>query len=315
MENPLTMTLRPIRAYREINRDLGELRDARRTEDEAARLELARRAHVFTKRSRKVVDETMNLSAVLMRAGEVDEATRLLAEVDREVETEKAALLESVNEVRSREVVTRHKMTRLRMAKMLLTAILGASLMMFSAFGFALAKFLAPAPAQGAQNHVSLTTRGAPKAERAALNNIRHIHFAGMKIALTPEQMAEFERLTASGAGDDELQEFLRKVLSPDLAKRIVAAAAPVTGAVDDLLAETKKTVKASDQSASTSPEDKESPKKTKEESDDGTGGDGGDNDEKNCKDDSGEGEGEDETSLGAPGPGCIPVVNEESPI
>lgn len=308
------MTLRPIRAYREINRDLGELREARRTEDEVARLELTRRAHVFTKRSRKVVDETMNLSAVLMRAGEVDEATRLLAEVDREVETEKAALLESVNEVRSREVVTRHKMSRLRMAKMLLTAVLGASLMMFSAFGFALAKFLAPAPAQGAQNRV-MTTHDAPKGERSALNNIKHIHFAGMKIALTPEQMAEYERLTASGAGDDELQEFLRKVLSSDLAKQIVAAAAPVTDAAEDLLADAKKTVKT--QSTSTSPQEKESSKKTKEDPDEGSaGGDGengGENDEKRCKDDSGEGE--DETTLGAPGPGCIPVVNEESPI
>lgn len=312
------MTLRPIRAFKEINRDLTQLRDAQQTSEAAARLELARRTHTFTARSKKVVDETMSLSAVLMRAGEVDEATRLLAEVDREVETEKAALMETVHEVKSRAVVTRQKMTRLRMAKMMLTTVLGASLMMFSAFGVVLAKYLAPSPAQGAQGQITAPSDVAPSGQRATLNRIKHIHFAGMKIALTPEQMEKYERLTAAGANDEELKEFLRKVLSPDLADRIALAASKVTKRADGILQDTKKTVRSAGQAASASPSENQSSEKkdTKQSSDDeGDDGDKGDEKkEKNCEGGSGDDEGEN-TNLGAPSPGCIPVINEESPL
>lgn len=313
------MTLRPIRAFREINRDLTQLRDAQQTSEAAARLELAKRTHTFTARSKKVVDETMSLSAVLMRAGEVDEATRLLAEVDREVETEKAALMESVHEVKSRAVVTRQKMTRLRMAKMMLSAVLGASLMMFSAFGVVLAKYLAPSPAQGAQGQISVPTDVAPSGQQATLNRIKHIHFAGMKIALTPEQMKRYEQLTAAGANDEELKEFLRKVLSPDLADRIVLAASTVTESADGILQDTKKTVRSAGQTASSSSSESDTSsdkKDTKQSSDDEVNDDnkGDEKKDKSCEDGSGDDEG-DNANLGAPGPGCIPVINEESPI
>jgi len=201
----------------------------------------------------------------------------------------------------------------------MLTAVLGASLMMFSAFGVVLAKYLAPSPAQGAQGHVTVPTDVAPNGQRATLNRTKHIHFAGMKIALTPEQMKRYEQLFAAGANDEELKEFLRKVLSPDLADRIILAASKVTDSADGILQDTKKTVRSAGQAASSSPaeSDPSSEKKdTKQSSDDeGDDGDKGDEKkEKDCEDGSGDEEG-DNTDLGAPGPGCIPVINEESPL
>ncbi|HEU4481210.1 MAG TPA: hypothetical protein VFS18_04935, partial [Actinomycetota bacterium] len=110
------MRFRPIRDLRELNRTLDELRCAHEAAEESARFELARSATRFSRRSREVVDSTMNLSAVLMRAGEVAEANRLLAEAHREVATEEAALLETVHYVEAEGAVRREKMTRLRLA-------------------------------------------------------------------------------------------------------------------------------------------------------------------------------------------------------
>ncbi|MBA2725376.1 MAG: hypothetical protein H0U53_05250, partial [Actinobacteria bacterium] len=74
------MELRPLRAFRQADRNLKEELHAERAASEAARFEITRSATQFSRRSKEVVDGTINLSAVLMRAGEVDEANRLLAE-------------------------------------------------------------------------------------------------------------------------------------------------------------------------------------------------------------------------------------------
>lgn len=311
------MTLRPIRAYREISDDLSRLRAEQRTADADARRELLARANLFSMRSKKVVDETMTLSAVLMRAGEVDEANRLLAEVDREVAEQKVALIESVNEVKTRQVAARERMTRLKMARMLLTAILGASLMMFSAFGVALAKFFAPAPAQGAQEHSIPAPRGFG-GHRSDDQRMKHIRFAGVKIALTSDQLEEFKRLTAAGADDDALSQFLAQVLSKDVADKILATAAPATDLAAGLVGTAKKaaeqsTTSGSGQQTSASEKkqsDKSSSASENEEEQSGTEGSGGE--EEGCEPDEGEG---DTNTLGGPGGTCIPVVNKESPV
>lgn len=311
-----SMTLRPIRAYREISKDLSELRAEQLVVETDARLELAQRASLFSRRSQKVVDETMSLSAVLIRAGEVDEAHRLLAEVDREVAEGKVALLESVNEVKTRQVVTRKKMTRLRMARLMLTAVLGASMMMFSAFGVALAKFLAPAPAQGAQAETIErfdSSHPGPVAE----TGVRHIRFAGMKIPLTSIQLAEYERLTAAGADDTEISEFLKKVLPKDLADKILTIAAPVTDQASEVLGAVKKSVRSTTANTSGS-QSSGSEKKTENRSpsgdDDGDEDDprNGGHDDEDC--DPGSDDEQGDSSMTVHG-GCIPIVNEESPV
>lgn len=308
------MTLRPLRAYREISHDLTRLRAEQQTAEEDARRELAAKASLFTLRSKKVVDETMTLSAVLMRAGEVDEANRLLAEVDREVASEKVALIESVNEVKTRQVLTRQKMTRLKLARMLLTAIIGASLMMFSAFGVALAKFLAPAPAQGAQQH-SVDAPRAFGGNDDVRNKLKHIRFAGVKIALTHEQLEEFKRLTAAGADDRVIGEFLAQLLSKDVADKILATAAPATDQALGLIGTVKKAAEKTTSSGTSqgSPSEKKqsgkSPGAPEDEGESSSGGSGGE--EEGCEPDEGDG---DTNTLG-PGGTCIPVVNKESPV
>src|SRR5688500_15840653 len=96
--NPLDMQF--IRDLREATGALKELvaDDARHEED--AKLELTVSAQRFSQETREVVDDKLSFSATLMRAGEVDAATRLLAEVEAEVRDNEAALFEQVNEVK-----------------------------------------------------------------------------------------------------------------------------------------------------------------------------------------------------------------------
>jgi hypothetical protein len=70
-ENHNSMNLRPVRALRELDRQLDELSAADRAAREWARFELAKSASRYTRQTKRVVDETMTLSATMMRAGEV----------------------------------------------------------------------------------------------------------------------------------------------------------------------------------------------------------------------------------------------------
>src|SRR5687768_14689721 len=82
-------------------------------QDRADSLELAVSARRFSRRTQAVLDDKLSFSATLMRAGEVEAANRLLAEVGEEVLTEEVALLERVNEVKAaRSVGGRDRVTR-----------------------------------------------------------------------------------------------------------------------------------------------------------------------------------------------------------
>ncbi|MGI8407804.1 MAG: hypothetical protein ACR2L3_04775 [Actinomycetota bacterium] len=226
------MELRPLRAFRQADRNLKEELHAERAAAEAARFEITRSATQFSRRSKEVVDGNINLSAVLMRAGEVDEANRLLAEAEREVRTEKAALIETVAEVRAEGAERRSRITRLKLLKVLATAFLGGSLMMFSVFGVALARFLTDGP-PSADAHGSAAPSGKKAVAQSAGRVARRVLVpgTGMRVALTDEQLSEYLRLkNSSDVEIGDLREFLLGIAPQDLVDEVLASIAQGTG-------------------------------------------------------------------------------------
>ncbi|MDP9068688.1 MAG: hypothetical protein M3N53_10155 [Actinomycetota bacterium] len=190
---------------REVQRNLSELLAADTAEEEAASLELAQSASRFSRRTRKVVDDKLSFSATLMRAGEVSAATRLLAEIERDVRSEEIALIETVNEVKVAQAVRRGRITRLRLARSFAVAMLGACVLAFSAVGMAVAgafddrdqaRALAPLRRNAAgAARIGADGRRSPAAQRL----IRRLQIGNVKLVLTAD---EYRRLTALTGGD-----------------------------------------------------------------------------------------------------------------
>ncbi|MGI8773650.1 MAG: hypothetical protein ACR2KQ_01365 [Actinomycetota bacterium] len=318
------MTFRPLRAYRALSASLNEMDEANAAAEQRERLALARSTTQFCRKSKQVVDDTMSLSAVLMRAGEVDEAQRLLAEVDRDVEQEKVALLEVMNEVSQKKAERSHKVTRLRLAKMLMSAVLGASLMTFSAFGVALANYFSDRVA--ASEGVGRAAAEPDPANGVSLA-LRHVELApGVRFKLTAKQYEEYARLTSKKGNSQKLQTFLRDVLPPGMLDKVTSLLAnkDVGGTVKSASETVKAAAKKAAGSAPAQPAEgsgssgnddestgpgSSSDKEEKDEQDPSEGG----SSKKDCEDEPKEGgDGAESTPLGG---NCIPIVNKENPI
>ena len=221
------MEMRPLRAYRRISEQLSELERAEMLAEEHARFELAQSASRFTRRTQEVVDGTMSLSAALMRAGEVAEANRLLQEVERDVASEEAALIETVNEVKVRGAISRSRITRLKLMKMLAAATMGASLFVFSAFSVAVASFLNEPPAGPGSFAERDLGRGIH--DSSALETVT---IAGVDVELTRSQANLYGKLTRGEVDSARLERFLMSVLPLDLAREVQAALAKAGGRI-----------------------------------------------------------------------------------
>lgn len=172
--------------------------------DDAARLDLAASAHRFSRRTRRVVDDKLAFSATLMRAGEVEAANRLLAEVHDEVRTEGAALIERINEAKVTVHTGRQAMTRIRLARTMAVAMLGASLTAFSAAGVAVVNAIdddapqvaVPVPERrpGSADQLSGLDRG----RRGDGRTLQRIRIGGKQVALTQTDLRLVEQI-ASG--------------------------------------------------------------------------------------------------------------------
>ena len=192
-------------------------------EDRADSFELAVSARRFSRRTQAVLDDKLSFSATLMRAGEVEAANRLLAEVGEEVLSEEVALLERVNEVKAaRSVKADHAeaITRGRLARTLAVAMLGASLFAFSAAGAAVAGLFT----DGDQAiHGSDPTD--PKT--MALNEDRVMGTRQVKLlnnvslSMTAAQFRKYSRLTDGRIDEQGLESFLLGFLPADLAEKV----------------------------------------------------------------------------------------------
>lgn len=298
---------------RELRRELHELTKPS-SEEEEATYKIAVSARRFSRRSKHVVDDKLNFSATLMRAGEVDAANRLLEEFERDIRTEEAALIECVNEVKVARSLKRDRVSKLRLFRMLAVALLGACVMSFSALGIAVAgmfhdrasKDAAIASAAGKGARVAAPARKAPaKANDRSRRTMRALQAAGARSSLTAHQLETVRELAISG-DDAELTDYLLSVLPATVAQKVshvlgVAedAVATVASPAPDISVEVAKPKKAakkhSEETADkTEAEKAEAEKETDEtEATEPTGSDDGSNDD----DDDGEGKDGDGTA------------------
>ena len=187
--------------------------------DRAAGLELAVASRRFSRRTKAVVDDKLSFSAALMRAGEVEAANRMLAEVQQEVLTEEVALLERFNEVKVAQSM-QPRVTRARLARTLAVAMIGSSLLAFSAAGAMVAGFFdnddqaIHGPQPGADGD-------AADAGLDQVKGVRQIKVANVPMTMTSAQFRRYTKLTSGAIDEDDLELFLLEFLPPALAEKV----------------------------------------------------------------------------------------------
>ncbi|MEA2434619.1 MAG: hypothetical protein QOG54_2076 [Actinomycetota bacterium] len=229
------MGLRRIAAdLREVQTNLSELLSENTEEEKAASKQLADSARTFSRRTRAVVDDKLTFSATLMRAGEVNAANRLLREVEDEVRSEEAALIEVVNEVKVASSIRRERITRLRLARALVASLLGFCLLAFSAVGMAVAGVFNStehpvnlAPYDGSIRHPGKALRDVA----ADNSNMRRLKIADMNLLVTASQFRRIIKLT-DGTVDDHSLSDLMNFLPDALAQKIQHAIDTANGVV-----------------------------------------------------------------------------------
>ena len=224
---------------RDLQRSVVDLFDDDRSAEAHASLQIARSAQVFSKNTKEVVDDKLSFSATLMRAGEVDAANRLLAEVEHEVREEEAALIETVNEVKVAQSMRRTRVTRLRLARMLAVATLGSALLTFSAAGMAVAGFLRDRAAEVSRPQDRVAERGgaARTAKVASVRErerrpMRRLRIGDVDLMLTASQFQTLKQLTGGADLDTDGLRSLLDVLPGALADRINQAITVAEGQV-----------------------------------------------------------------------------------
>lgn len=268
-----------------MRKALIDLRDDT-SDDEQASFELARSARRFSRRTKEEVDDKLSFSAVLVRAGEIDAANRLIEELEQDVRAEEAALMEQVNEVRIARTMRRDRVTRARLARVLVTAVVGAGMMAFSAIGMAVAGMFGESDrsarvAPGLISDAGVRAGGEPSSFRLAdqlRKRMRKVKIADAEMLLSAAQARMLEKITTGAVGSDQLEQLLRELqLPPGLTAEVrklltatVAAATtppapapavPAPSAADPAKKKAKKKVeKHRDEGAPADPDPKPSP-------------------------------------------------------
>jgi len=207
---------------------------------EEAGYELAVSARNFSRNTQAVVDDKLNFSATLMRAGEVTAANRLLEEFERDVREEEAALIEKVNEVKVAEAVRRDGITRVRLARVLAVAMIGSSLLSFSAAGMALAGLIKDRAANSNGDEVRVRVAdsgsvadGTTKARARMPKPLRKVRIGDVKLLLTVSQLRTIRELGGT-VDESELQGIIQLLPQP-LAEKVQQAIVVAAAAVEDV--------------------------------------------------------------------------------
>ena len=216
--------MRLLRDLVQLRRSLRDLVDAGDELDKRASYELTASARRFSRHATRVVDDKLSFSATLMRAGEVEAAHRLLAEVEHDVRAEEAALLEQVNEVKAVHTVQRERITRLRLARTLVAAMIGSSMLAFSAMGVAVAGFFsdrddnnvtAPIAAGSDRDDESSDRR-----ESKPLSDLRKVRIGGRSVILTEGELLVYRQIATGAVSATDAAQLL-SLLPPELAARV----------------------------------------------------------------------------------------------
>ena len=214
--------------------------------NEDASYEIAASACDFTRKTQEVVDDKLNFSATLMRAGEVEAANRLLKEFHDEVREEEVALIERVNEVKAAEAVRKQGMTRVRMARMLAVAMIGSSLLSFSAAGMALAGLIKDRAEQvddaqavirsAARDHVLGTRIAARSGDQGRL---RPVNIGRLKLMLSMSELRTIRELAGGSMNESGLADIIG-LLPDQLAEKVQDAIVIATDTVDEVTEDVK---------------------------------------------------------------------------
>jgi hypothetical protein len=235
--------------FRDLRRSVRELMETETEAEAAASNVIVTSASRFSRRSRRVVDDKLSFSATLMRAGEVDAANRLLEEVEREVRTEEAALIETVNEVKVAQTTRRERITRLRLARTLAAATLGAGLLTVSAAGMAVASFLedrveaARVARAAVAPKIYPVAQGGWRIESAKPEmKMKSMDIGGVRLMLTAAEAEQLKRFAGPDVDASNL-ETLISLLPGHLAQKVQdAIAAAASGTVDKAVATVEET-------------------------------------------------------------------------
>ena len=294
---------RIVRDLRDLYRgfvDLLVLED----EGEDASYAIAASAQRFSRNAQAAVDDKLNFSATLMRAGEVEAARRLLREFHDDVREEEVALIERVNEVKAAEAVRRAGMTRVRFARLLAVALVGSSALSFSAAGMALAGLIRD---RAAANDASIAAPeesddrvlGTRLAARAIDDGrLRRVNIGRVQLLLSRSEIRTIRELAGGSVNESGLQDLislLPDLLAEKVQEAFVAASEAVEEAqetvkVADLAAELRaqrRKARKAEERAEQQPTPEPSPSEDEDRSDDDGGlTDGGDDDAQDAEDD-----------------------------
>lgn len=236
---------------RELHDSVVELFDDDRAAEAQASLQIAKSAQRFSKNTKEVVDDKLSFSATLMRAGEVQAANRLLAEVEHEVREEEAALIETVNEVKVAQSMRRQRVTRLRLARMLAVATMGSVLLTFSAAGMAVAGFFRDRAEAVSRPNGDPGTRLAMR-DGAGVEDgsrkMRRLSIGDVDVLLTKQQFKTLKELTDGNLDSEGLENFL-DALPGALASQIEQAITVAEGTAVEAETEVQNVVATSEKS------------------------------------------------------------------
>ena len=259
--------MRLFKDVRAIGRSIAELRSTDAVEEEKATFELAASAYRFSRDTKASVDDKLSFSATLMRAGEVQAATRLIVELEDDVREEEVALAEVINEVQASRSVRREKITRLRLARVLVTSMVGACIMGFSAMGIGVAGVFADRTAAPKPARVSVSSnvdRSGPAG--GGESAVKHVRIGGTFVALNKVQLSVLRDLQKGKVDPESLEEFLASLPSEvvdSVRMMFLSVTAPVGEAVTETVGsapDASATTKGSDAATKPVKETKEDP-------------------------------------------------------
>jgi uncharacterized membrane protein YgcG len=281
-----------------MRRLVGDLRELRRVlrelfepfDEQAARRALAASARLFSRRTRRTLDDKLTFTATLVRAGEVEAANQMFAEVERDVRTEEAALMETVNEVRSIRAAKRAHTTRLRLARTLAVALLGSVVMTGSALGMTLARMFEDRGSSsgttvgafqlGGSAPSSVTEKIYPRALKAGVETVR---IGDLKVKLDASQARAY-KLIANGSVEGDALDALLALLPQEVQDVLTTATDTVAQAeptktvevVDQVVRDVAKKKKEGTKQEQPEPEPSPEPSPSDDGSGDGGSGGGG---------------------------------------
>jgi uncharacterized membrane protein YgcG len=203
--------MRPLDELRQLQRALRDLRRADAAAEESARFELTQSTRQFSRKAQEVLEDTMALSATLIRAGEVDEANLLIAEVEREVRDEEATLKKTMDEVEVERSERRRKIARLKLARLAAALVAGISLMAVSLAGIAVASMFTHHQSTEART-TSSTHSGS--AGSSTTQPRQRVKIAGVVVTLTAHQLRTYQSINnGSAVQNSEVRQLLTAVL------------------------------------------------------------------------------------------------------